>query len=417
MCEGKRGAEGGGASTGNDEQEVTDQQIPARSIHVVVSTWDARPVYSVYRVDHPYVSAPKKRRRRRLLQPVATLEVEAGKAFVSVHTRRRKWILAVGGLRPTVVFDADTGEVVHGPSLLNAKDRPVLAAVGDKVYALSRFPKVRGSRDFEPWFEVLDLSQARVVDGRLVDCAWEELPSPPCFPCHLAVHDFFSPPVVIVHSYAVVGSYILLSPRSNRQATYAFDTISAKWHSVHGGKSLPFIGRPTPQQQQQHDHAAAGLYLGESAQGNDRWSSLARQGDPAVISAYAIKLSAFDKEDGISLSVTEFPVRSSETSHVTGIHYSSLDKGVFCSLGWKSRKRIRPSSDDDILADEIHFSKKATITLKTYQMEDSSLLQEEEETLPVKKITISEQTEEQAFKIRTKSEGFICPAFLTVFST
>lgn len=95
-------------------------------------------------------------------------------------------------------------------------------------------------------------------------------------------------------------------------------------------------------------------------------------------------------------------------------HYSSLDKGIFCSLDWKSRKRIRRSWDDDILADEVHFSKKATITLKTYQLEDNSLLQEE--TLPVKKIAISEQPQ-QAFKIRTKSGGFASPAFLSVFNT
>jgi hypothetical protein len=46
-------------------------------------------------------------------------------------------------------------------------------------------------------------------------------------------------------------------------------------------------------------------------------------------------------------------------------------------------------------------------------MQDSSLLQEDEQ---VKKIAISQQPE-QAFKIRTKSGGFISPAFLAVFYT
>ena len=78
------------------------------------------------------------------------------------------------------------------------------------------------------------------------------------------------------------------------------------------------------------------------------------------------------------------------------------------------------SWDDDILADEFHWSKKATLKLKTYQMEDNSLIvhEEEMETLPAvkkKTIAISEQPE-QAFKIRTKSGGFISPAFLTVFN-
>lgn len=291
--------EGGDSSTGNtrsdelEEQLVGNQQTKsaARSIYVVVNIWDTRPVYSLYKVDYPYPTAKK----RRQLLPVATLEIEGGKTFVSVQTRRRKWIVAVGGSHSTVVFDAETQEVIHGPSLLNGKERPVLVAVEDNIYALSRFPMVRGNRDFEPWFEVLDLSGARVVDGCLVDCSWKELPSPPCFPCYLAVHEFFWPPVVIVQSYAVVGSYLLVSLRSNQHATYAFDTISAKWHKVHDSKSLPFIGRPTLQQH----GGAAGLYIGESAQGNDRWSSLAHQGDPAVLSAYTIKLSSCEKEDGL----------------------------------------------------------------------------------------------------------------------
>uniref|UniRef100_A0ACD5X7B2 Uncharacterized protein n=2 Tax=Avena sativa TaxID=4498 RepID=A0ACD5X7B2_AVESA len=355
----RRRPEDGDTSNGNTRSdhppplEVGNQQIAvkgvARSIYIVVSIWDTRPVYSLYKVDYLYHSCsqtPTLKKQRRLL-PVATLEIEGGKAFVSMQTRRRKWILAVGGRQSTVVFDAETKEVIQGPSLLNDKERPVVVAVEDKIYALSSSPKVRGNRDFEPWFEVLDLSGARVVDGCLVDCSWKELPSPPCFPCYLAAHEFFRPPVVIVHSYAVVGSYLLVSLRSNQQATYAFNTVSAKWHKVHDSKSLPFIGRPILQQQQH------GLYLGEPAQGNDRWSSVARQRDPAVISAYAIKLSSCKKEDDIKLSITEFPVRSSETCNVvTGIHYSSLDKGIFCSLDWKSRKHITHSWDDDILADD-----------------------------------------------------------------
>uniref|UniRef100_A0ACD6A1N1 Uncharacterized protein n=1 Tax=Avena sativa TaxID=4498 RepID=A0ACD6A1N1_AVESA len=397
------------------EQLVRNQQTEgaARSIYVVVNIWDARPVHSFYKVDYPY---PTEKNPRRRLLPVATLEIEGGKAFVSLRTRRRKWIVAVGGRQSTVVFDAETEEVIHGPSLLNEKERPVVVAVGDKIYALSSSPRVKGNRDFEPWFEVLDLSAARVVDGCLVDCSWKELPSPPCFPCQLTALEFFHPPMVTVQSYAVVGSYLLLSLRSNQQATYAFDTISAKWHKVHDSESLPFIGRPTPQQQQQQQHGGA-LYLGESAQGNDRWSSVALQRDPAVISAYTIKLSSCKKEDddSIKLSITEFPVRSSETCNaVTGTHYSSLDKGIFCSLDWKSRKRGTHSWDDDILADEVHYSKKATMTFRTYQIEDNSLLQEE--TLAAKKIAISEQPE-QAFKIHAISGGIVSPAFLTAFNT
>ncbi|KAM0848166.1 hypothetical protein ACQ4PT_054557 [Festuca glaucescens] len=376
-----------------------------RSIYVVVNIWDTRPVYSIYKMDCPYHSCSPASKRQRL-HPLATLEIEGGRTFVSVQTRRRKWIIAVGSCH-SIVFDAETEDVIHGPKLINGKDSLVLVAVEDKIYALSSCPKVKGKLDFEPWFEVLDLSRATVVNGRLEDCAWEELPSPPCFPCQLDAQEFFRSPVVIVQSYVVAGSYILLSVRSDKHATYAFDTVSAEWRKVHGSKSLPFIGCPTPQQ-----HGVAGLYLAESSQDNHRCSALVRLDNP-VISAYSIKLTSCEKEDDIKLSITEFPIKSSRTCNaVTALHYSSLDKGIFCSLDWKSRKRIIRSWGDDILLDEFHWSKKATITLKTYQMEDNSLLQEDE---PVK-IAISEQPE-QAFKIRTKSGGFISLAFLAVFKT
>ncbi|KAM0859511.1 hypothetical protein ACQ4PT_047144 [Festuca glaucescens] len=386
--------------------EVRNQHTEGttRSIYVVVNIWDTRPVYSIYKMDCPYHScslAPKRQR----LHPLATLEIEGSRTFVSVQTRCRKWIVAVGSCH-TIVFDTETEDVIHGPKLINGKECPVLVAVEDKIYALSTFPKVKGKLDFEPWFEVLDLSQATVIDGCLDDCTWEELPSPPCFPCQLDAQEFFCPPVVIVESYVVVGSYILMSIRSDQHTTYAFDTVSAKWHKVHGSKCLPFIGCPTPQQ-----HGIAGLYLGKSSQDNHRCPALIRPGDP-VISAYSIKLTSCEKEDDI-ISITEFPIKCSRTcGPVTGLHYSSLDKGMFCSLDWKSCKRIIRSWGDDILLDEFHWSKKATITLKMYQMEDNSLLQEGE---PVK-IAISEQPE-QAFKIRTKSGGFISPAFLAVFKT
>ncbi|KAK1625869.1 hypothetical protein QYE76_000184 [Lolium multiflorum] len=225
------------------------------------------------------------------LHPLVTLEIEGSRTFVSVQTRRYKWIVVVGSCH-SIVFDTETEDVIHGPKLINGKECPVLVAVEDKIYALSSFPKVKGKLDFEPWFEVLDLSHATVVDGCLEDCAWEELPSPPCFLCQQDAQEFLCPHVVIVESYVVVGSYILMS---------------------------------------------------------------------------------------IRLEISQ-----------THIH----------------------SWGDDILADEFHWSKKATITLKTYQMEDNSLLQEDE---PLK-IAISEQPE-QAFKIHTKSGGFISPAFLAILKT
>jgi hypothetical protein len=115
-----------------------------------------------------------------------------------VQTQRRKWIAAVGG-KPaipkvqTVVFDTKTEQLIHWPDLGNAKDCPVLVSLEDKIYALSYWPQVTGKIDFEPWFEVLDLSQAKVVDGHLEVCSWEELPNPPCFPCEITLMELRYP--------------------------------------------------------------------------------------------------------------------------------------------------------------------------------------------------------------------------------
>ena len=115
------------------------------------------------------------------------MDATAGITYVPLQTRsrsrrrKRRWILAISARR-TIVFDTDTEELIPGPDLLSEKESPALVYVEDKIYALSTFPQIKGERDLEPWFEVLDLSTARVVDGRLQGCSWEELPSPPCFP-------------------------------------------------------------------------------------------------------------------------------------------------------------------------------------------------------------------------------------------
>ncbi|KAE8769030.1 hypothetical protein D1007_59431 [Hordeum vulgare] len=127
----------------------------------------------------------------------------------------------------------------------------------------------------------------------------------------------------------------------------------------------------------------------------------------------------------MKLSITGVLVKSSETATasaggvVKGIFCSSLrNGGSFCSLNWRSSKRIRRSWDGDLLADEIYLPRKAYITLKTYQMDEDNSVLEQGKALPVTthKIAIPEQPE-QDFKIRTKSGGFVYPDYLTVFNT
>ncbi|XP_044350660.1 uncharacterized protein [Triticum aestivum] len=255
-----------------------------RSILFVVNILigSSRAVASLYKVDYPYPCSPRARARARRLRPIATMDATAGITYVPLHTRSRsrsrssRWIVAISARR-TTVFDADAKVFISGPDLLSEKESPALVYVDveDKIYALSTFPQIKGERDLEPWFEVLDLSSARVVDGRLQGCSWEELPSPPCFPSpsRLAPHELRYPPMVTVHSYVLVGSYLLMSLKSaTRHATHAFHTVSSKWQTVDDGKSLPFVGLATV-----HD-AAAGVYLGESSADNRWWS---RVGQPS----------------------------------------------------------------------------------------------------------------------------------------
>ncbi|CAN6206739.1 unnamed protein product [Urochloa humidicola] len=194
--------------------------------------------------------------------------------FAAVSSRRRSWIVGVGGFSgnrdgrgQTVVFDCKTRLVAKGPRPTASKSEPVLFAVGEKIYALSRMPNVWRQPDFAPWFEVLDLSDASCVDGKLTDCTWLPLPSPPSFPIlddMEGIRIDSGPPIVEVESYAVVGHYILLSiatdPFTEQEAgTVAFDTITDKWHYVDRQKNLPFFGEAVP-----YESDDGLYYLGES---------------------------------------------------------------------------------------------------------------------------------------------------------
>ncbi|OEL21398.1 hypothetical protein BAE44_0017583 [Dichanthelium oligosanthes] len=135
----------------------------------------------------PSSLASRKAGRRRLRHTARLGTPACGKAFTSVRSRHRAWIVGAGGdPGDTVIFDIRTRDVIHGPNLCSAKSCPMLTAVGERVYALPKFPSWTKDPDFPPWFEVLDLSQARVVvtarRHHLEGCSWVELPHPPCFP-------------------------------------------------------------------------------------------------------------------------------------------------------------------------------------------------------------------------------------------
>ncbi|TVU27168.1 hypothetical protein EJB05_29755, partial [Eragrostis curvula] len=204
----------------------------------------------LYKVSVPDSSLPGASATRESHRQTAVLETDVeGMSFVSLPSG---WIIGVGG-NPggTIIIDdiEPPTKVIRGPNLLAAKCYPILAAVGNKVYALCVSPSYKTEPNFVPWFEVLDLSKGTVTetaDGslRLDGCSWEELAWPSCFPRKLSPTEYIHPPIIGVSSYVVVPPYILLSLNQKTSCTYAFDTNSGEWHKINS--SLPFVGPAVP---------------------------------------------------------------------------------------------------------------------------------------------------------------------------
>ncbi|KAL6848033.1 hypothetical protein ACP4OV_022161 [Aristida adscensionis] len=387
------GTEGAGI-VGDDSGEGRDRPAYFLACHW---DWAGHPKpFSVYKVDTAGLSgassAPSPASRRQRLYRVARLDTGVdgvvGKSFVSVRSRHRAWIVGVGGrAADTIIFDTETNAVIHGPGLRSAKHCPILAAVGDRVYALCKSPSWIKDPDFPPWFEVLDLSQARVVvtaAGRrqLEGCSWSDLPNPPCLPWKLSLMGFTTTPMVITTACVVVGSCILVS-FDNPWGTLAFDTVSCEWHKVHDDP-LPFAGCPAL-------HGGS-IYIGVSE----------RNGP---INGYRIRLAAASGKDRApKLSITVMPVKLEGRGVDSGDRFCYLGNGRICSLSFVLRRFIR----DPVTEDRV--PRKAHLNLRTYQV-DPSLLAALGETLDVnQEIPITGQWE-QVFKISSSSHGFSPFAF------
>jgi hypothetical protein len=335
--------------------------------------------------------------RRYNLHRAASLEVApGGKTFAAVRSRRRAWIVGVGGTSgDTVIFDTETRKVICGPILNSAKWNPILTAVGDRVYAMSSSPSWILDPDFPPWFEVLDLSKARVVTDvadryHLDGCSWSVLPIPSCLPWELSPFEYhYKLPMVIVMSYVVVGPYILLS-FNEAWGTHAFDTNSRVWHKVHDER-LPFSGCATPQ--------GSSIFLGLSKKDGH-------------VNGYHIGVANSGKDSALKLSITMLPVRCKDHEVDAGPCFSSLDNGRFCSFRFLvDDSRMTPHQEYSVL-----FPRQARVNLTIHQIDNLPLLEASEETLRAGKseITISSHWK-QAFKITNSSHGF-CPYSFTLLS-
>ncbi|XP_047085892.1 uncharacterized protein LOC124697329 [Lolium rigidum] len=408
MEHGKREAkdlEGGGVQASPDKivpaGDLND--VRGRSAYLVACHWDwsrAFKPFSVYKMDVcPSDAAPASGRiRRSRLRRAASLEMAAGgKTFAVVRSRRRAWIVGAGGTAgDTVFFDTETRKVIAGPALTSAKWNPILTAVGDRVYAMSSTPSWVLDPNFPPWFEVLDLSEARVVtvDDRshLEGCSWSALPIPPCMPWMLSPFEYhYKLPMAVLMSYAVVGPYILVS-FNQTWGTHALDTNSLQWHKV-DDERLPFFGCADPQ-------GGSSIFL-----------ALSKRNGP--LNAYRIRVADSGKDDhALKLSITVLPVRCMEQHEVDEEPcFASLDNGRFCSLS------LSVDSSSMTLHPEYLelFPRKARVNLRIYQIENpESLLDAPEETLLARKpkIRISSQWE-RAFKISNSSQGF-CPFSFTL---
>ncbi|KAF8729704.1 hypothetical protein HU200_017660 [Digitaria exilis] len=373
------GITGGGADGGRD-----------LSIYLVAchSDWSriSKP-YIVYKMDiaPAGVYSPSPVISKRLKRGIR-LECDAGgKTFISVRSARRAWIVGVGG-RDTVIFDTETQKVIRGPDLKSRKSCPVLTAVGDKVYALSRCPSWKGKADpdFPPWFEVLDLKESKVVahEGRdhLEGCSWKSLLIPPCLPWKLTPLEYTMLPITIARSYVVVNSYILVS-FNQPWGTHAFDTNLDKWQKVDNNE-LPFVGCAS--------NLFGSIFLGLSQ----------RKG---AINAYCINVKASDKNHALELSIDVLPVKYEGQELDEEPCFSSLEHGCFCLPSFfpdTSSAIVHSNTGESIL-------RKARVYLRTYEIENRSLLEVSEESLQVMKPVIAFSSQgEQAFTVSNLHHGF-----------
>ncbi|KAK3130498.1 hypothetical protein QOZ80_6BG0494250 [Eleusine coracana subsp. coracana] len=227
-------------------------------LYLVVRHAAKFPAYSLDKTK-PTLKTADSHHRLPVPRCIAYLDAEHDMGFTAMRSERRSWIVGVGGFpdlgedrEQTIVFDCKTGVVAKGPRPRALKVEPVLFCVGEKIYALTSRPSARVP-DRPPWFEVLDLSGASCVNGRLRDCSWRPLSPPPLFPIldEKAWFQISGGSSVQVESYAVVSHYILLSIVRDPftledQCTLAFDTLAEEWYYVDKQKNLPFIGEAIP---------------------------------------------------------------------------------------------------------------------------------------------------------------------------
>ncbi|RCV36365.1 hypothetical protein SETIT_7G313000v2 [Setaria italica] len=194
----------------------------ARPVYLVAARDDDLAAYSVLEIDAAAAAGGDEPPR---IRTVAALPLaEPGMSFVAAHSEHGSWIVGVGGgLRAgTIIFDPRTMKTFHGPRLGYPKHEPVLISHGGELQ--------QGCALHTLW--PLDLLEPPATTTLL--------------PRFLNPYEFRSPPEISVSSYAVVGSYILISPQPELVVgTHAFHVVNKTWEKIHD-ENLPFVGQAVP---------------------------------------------------------------------------------------------------------------------------------------------------------------------------
>ncbi|CAL4989766.1 unnamed protein product [Urochloa decumbens] len=314
---------GDGATPLDDTTESSSEF--AKPVYLVAAREDDPAAYSVLKVDAAAVAGGDERPR---VHTVAGLpRAEPGMSFVAAHSKHGSWIVGVGGgLRAgTIIFDPRTLKTFQGPRLGYPKHKPVLISHGGEVYAISGCPRVVRPIDCEPWFESLSFNKGVPSKDSGLWVSWSHLPPPPFFPCFLDPYEFRNPPEISVSSYAVVGSYILLSPQTELVVgTYAFHMVNKTWEKIHD-KNLTFVGQAVP--------LGGSLFAACPIANNSITASAS-----ASVFYMSIKVPSSTPVAAVgtpSLSIQEFKVVASE---------DKIPRPLFCPLGKDSFCFIRLGS-------------------------------------------------------------------------
>ncbi|KAF8663244.1 hypothetical protein HU200_055851 [Digitaria exilis] len=362
----------------------------AKPVYLVAVREDDPAAYSVLEIDAAAVASGDSDDEPPRVRSVAALPIadEPGMSFVAAHSKHGSWIVGVGGGQRarTIIFDPRTLETFQGPRLAYPKHEPILISHGGEVYALTRRPRVVPPIDREPWFESITFNKGVPSRECGVWVHWNILPPPPFFPCLLDPYEFRNPPEISVCSYAVVGSYILVSPQPELAiGTYAFHVVNKTWEKIHGN-NLPFVGQALPLE------VGGSLFAACPLSNN----SISASASVFHMSIKVPSSTPVAEESTSSLIIQEFKVAASD---------DKIPWPLFCPLGWGSFCFIRLRSSVRRHSHEANCLKRLRVILSTLWIENAEAIITHCQSQGAKAndLLVAVQVKEQIYRSKSKS--------------